>query len=106
VFFLNLRDTHRVLADAKQQELDFAQTRISQAYGALKREAQGGEAIQAIAVEIDAWISYKERLGKTRTWPYNTEIIRNLLISTLMPVGVAALRRLGAVLLNLIEWPF
>ncbi|NIV37666.1 MAG: hypothetical protein GWN58_52100 [Anaerolineae bacterium] len=106
VFFLNLRDTHRVLADAKQQELDLAQTRISQAYQALKREAQGGEAIQAIAIEIDAWISYKERLGKTRTWPYNTEIIRNLLISTLMPVGVAALRRLGAVLLSLVEWRF
>jgi hypothetical protein len=106
VFFLNLRDTHRVLADAKQRELDLAQTRISQAYQALKHEARDREAIQAIAVEMDAWIACKERLGKTRTWPYNTEIIRNLLISTLMPMGIAALRRLGTVLLNSIEWRF
>jgi hypothetical protein len=106
VFFLNLRDTHRVLADAKQRELDLVQTRISQAYQALKYGAQGGEAIQAIAIEMDAWVACKERLGKTRTWPYNTEIIRNLLISTLMPMGIAALRRLGAVLLNSIEWRF
>jgi hypothetical protein len=106
VFFLSMRDTHRVLADAKQRELDLAQTRISQAYQALKHEAQGGEAIQTIAIEMDAWIACKGRVSKARTWPYNTEILRNLLISTLMPVGVAALRRLGAVLLNLIEWPF
>jgi hypothetical protein len=106
VFFLNLRDTHHVLANAKQRELDLAQMRISQAYQALKHEARDGEAIQAIAVEMDAWIACKERLGKTRTWPYNTEIIRNLLISTLMPMGVAALRRLGTVLLNSIEWRF
>jgi hypothetical protein len=106
VFFLNLRDTHRVLADAKQRELELAQARISQAYQALKHEARDREAIQAIAVEMDAWIACKERLGKTRTWPYNTEIIRNLLISTLMPMGIAALRRLGTVLLNSIEWQF
>jgi len=106
VFFLNLRDTHRVLADAKQRELDLAEARISRAYQALKSEAQGGEAIQAIAAEMDVWIACRDRLRKTRTWPYNTEIIRNLLISTLMPMGIAALRRLGTVLLNSIEWRF
>jgi hypothetical protein len=106
VFFLNMRDTHRVLADTKERELDLAQQHISQAYQALKLTAHDGEAAQVIAGEMNVWIACKERVSKARTWPYNTEIIRNLLISTLMPVGVAALRRLGAVLMNLIEWSF
>jgi len=106
VFFLNMRDTHRVLADTKERELNLAQGRISQAYQALKHKAHDGEAAQAIAGEMNVWIACKGRLSKARTWPYNTEIIRNLLISTLMPMGVAALRRLGTVLLNSIEWRF
>jgi hypothetical protein len=106
VFFLNMRDTHRVLADTKERELDLAQKYISQAYQALKHGAQDGQAAQAAAAEMNVWFACKERLAKTRTWPYNTEIIRTLLISTLMPVGVAALRRLGTALLNLVEWPF
>ena len=106
VFFLNMRDTHRVLADTKERELDLAQKHISQAYQVLKHKAQDGEAVQAIAAEMNVWIACKERLNKTRTWPYNTEMIRNLLISTLMPIGVAALRRLGTALLNLVEWRF
>jgi hypothetical protein len=106
VFFLNMRDTHRVLADTKERELILAQRRISRAHHALKRAAQAGEDTQAIAAELSAWIACEERLNQTRTWPYNTTIIRNLLISTLMPLGVAALRRLGTALLSLIEWRF
>ena len=88
VFFLNMRDTHRILADTKKGELDLVQSHISQAYRVLKHGVQDGEDTQAIAAELNAWIASEERLNQARTWPYNTEIIGKLLISTLLPIGI------------------
>ncbi|MBN1810629.1 MAG: hypothetical protein JXA14_02210 [Anaerolineae bacterium] len=106
VFCLNMVDTYRVLVRAKQQELNYAQERISLAYQILKHKAQQGEDIRDVAADMNAWITCKERIGKTRTWPHSTEIVGKLLASALMPVGVAALRHVGTMLLNLIELPF
>ena len=88
VFFLNMRDTHRLLADTKKRELGLVQKQISRAYQVLKRKMRDGEDTQAIAAEVNAWIACEERLSQARTWPYNTEIIGKLLISTLMPIGI------------------
>jgi hypothetical protein len=55
---------------------------------------------------MGTWITCRERINKTRTWPHSTEIVGKLLASALMPVGVAALRYVGTALLNLIELPF
>jgi hypothetical protein len=106
VFCLNMFDTYRVLSRAKQQELSYAQERIALAYQILKHKAQEGEDIQDMAAEMGTWITCKERISKTRTWPQSTEIVSKLLVSALMPVGVAALRYLGTMLLDLIELPF
>jgi hypothetical protein len=106
VFCLNMLGTYRVLSRAKNQELDYAQERISLAYQILKHRAQRGEDIQDIAAGMNAWVACKERISKTRTWPHGTEIVGKLLASALMPVGVAALRYVGTALLNLIELPF
>jgi hypothetical protein len=106
VFCLNMFDTHRVLSRAKQQELSYAQERIALAYQILRHKAQEGEDIQDMAAEMSTWITCKERISKTRTWPQSTEIVGKLLASALMPLGVAALRHLGTMLLNLIELPF
>jgi hypothetical protein len=98
VFFLNMRDTHRILADTKKRELDFVQKRISQAYQVLKCKAQNGEDTQAITAQVNAWIACEERLNQARTWPYNTEIISKLLISTLIPIGLELLPVLYSIL--------
>lgn len=106
VFCLNMFDTYRVLSRAKNQELNYAQERISLAYQILKHKAHQGEDIRDVAAEMGTWITCKERISKTRTWPHSTEIVGKLLASALMPVGIAALRHLGTLLLNLIELPF
>ena len=91
VFFLNMRDTHSVLADTKMRELDLVKEHISQAYQILKLRAQDGRDTQAVVAELGAWVACEERLNQARTWPYNTEIIGQLLISTLIPIGVERL---------------
>jgi hypothetical protein len=106
VFCLNMFDTYRVLSRAKAQELNYAQEHISQAYQILRRKAQQGENIQDIAADMGTWITCKERISKTRTWPHSTEIVGKLLASSLMPLGVAALRYLGTALKSMVELPF
>ena len=88
VFFLNMRDAHRVLVDTKNHELDLVRKHISQAYQVLKRKAQDGEDTQAVTAEVSVWIACEERLNQARTWPYNTEIIGKLLLSALLPIGI------------------
>lgn len=106
VFCLNMFDTYRVLSRAKERELHYAQKRISLAYQILKHKAQQGEDIQGMVADMATWTTCKERIGKTRTWPKSTETVGKLLASALMPVGIAALRHLGTMLLDLIELPF
>jgi hypothetical protein len=106
VFCLNMFDTYRVLSRAKAKELDYAQERISQAYQILRHKARQGENIQDIAADMGTWITCKERISKTRTWPHSTEIVGKLLASAFMPLGVAALRYLGTALKNMVELPF
>ena len=106
VFCLNMFNTYRVLSQAKNQELDYAQEHISLAYQILKHKAQQEEDIRDIVADMSAWVTCKERISKVRTWPQSTEIVGKLLASALMPVGVAALRYVGTAMLTLIELPF
>lgn len=114
VFFLNMRPVHRVLATARDQELKAVRKHILRASRALIQRLEaggdpGGDAggisggisgadSASLAVQINALAGYEERLKRARTWPYNTEMLRTLVFSVLIPGGTV----LGRLLVNII----
>lgn len=57
-------------------------------------EARSGNisSTQPVAAEVQAW------LKQTRTWPYDTEMLRTLFLSVLSPLFVAIARTVGTYL--------
>jgi hypothetical protein len=106
VFYANMIDTYRLLVDTKKKELNLAQDHISHAYRSFKQSAKEGEDIRTSMNDMNAWISMKERLVKTQTWPHTTVTVGRLLISSLMPAGLAGLRQLANTVLESITLPF
>jgi hypothetical protein len=92
VFFLNMHPTHQVLADAKKRELQVVQRHIQQAGRALIQRREESQDIGNLAAEIQALIAYDQRLQMTRTWPYNTAMLRTLFFSVLIPVATVLVR--------------
>jgi hypothetical protein len=90
IFFLNMRDTHRVLADEKERELDTVQEHILQASRTLMKCLDGGESAGSLGAEINALVAYEKRVQAARTWPYNTTMLRTLFMSVIIPAGAAA----------------
>jgi hypothetical protein len=99
-FFLNMRPTHRVLAAAKRKELALVERNIARTYERLKQAPTGVEAAQATAEELNAWIAMEKRLEETRTWPYNTSMLRVLFLSVLIPVGAELIKVVYEVMLS------
>lgn len=91
-FFLNMRDTHRVLAAEKKQELDTVQRRILTSCRALTAHMDASKDTSMVAAQISALVAYEKRIQAARTWPYNTAMIRTLTFSVILP-GAAALAR-------------
>ena len=91
-FFLNMRDTHRVLAAEKTRELDAVQRRILASCRTLMAHMDASKDTSMLAAQISALVAYEERIQAARTWPYNTAMIRTLTFSVILP-GAAALAR-------------
>lgn len=87
VFFLNMRDTHRVLAAEKKQQLEAVQQNIVLASRALMDRIAAGESTGTLAAEINALALYEERLQAARTWPYDTAMLRTLFFSLIIPAA-------------------
>lgn len=92
IFFLNMRDTHRVLSTEKKRELDAVQGHILHACRTLIQRLDAGEPAGDLGGEINALVTYEERLLAARTWPYNTTMLRTLLVSVIIPGGAAIVR--------------
>jgi len=89
IFFLNMRDTHRVLAAEKKRELGVIQRNIRLASHTLMERIAANESTGTLAADINALVVYEERLQATRTWPYDTAMLRTLFFSVILPGGVA-----------------
>lgn len=94
VFFLSMRGTHRVLVDEKNRELEAVQRNILLACRTLMERFAAGENTGTLAAEINALVTYEERLLGTRTWPYDTAMLRTLFFSVILPIG-AVLAQVG-----------
>jgi hypothetical protein len=98
VFFLNMRDTHRVLAAEKRRELEAVQRNILLACRTLMKRIAADERTGTLAAEINALVAYEERLQAARTWPYNTAMLRTLFVSIIIPGGAALAQALSEIL--------
>ena len=94
-FFLGMRQTHRVLADAKQRELEMVKQRIANAYATMTLSKAEGQNVDSAAREINAWFACQHELKGARTWPYNTETLRTLVISVMVPISAGLVKVLG-----------
>jgi hypothetical protein len=92
IFFLNMRPTHRVLAEEKKKRQGFLNHRFSAAF--LRLEQQGEQADPGLADEIQVLSIYEQHLIAARTWPYNTTQLRTLAITVLIPLATLLARLL------------
>jgi hypothetical protein len=100
VFFLSMRDTHRVLDTAKDEELQALQLHIADTYRSLADMPIGSPDISALAAKLNLWKEYEKRLKAARTWPYNLRMLRTLGLSVLTPVALNVAQRLIGMLFS------
>ncbi len=99
VFYVNTRNVHRVVAAKKRQRLESVGFHLARASAKLEELMTRNQNTYVVATEINALAIVKQELKLTRTWPYNTEMLRTLFISILTPL-VVGLARVAAVLLG------
>lgn len=92
-FFASMASTHRIMAEAKEQELATVRSSLAAASTALKRCASEGrtEEMQVLFKLIAGWGAYEKQVEAVPEWPYTAQIRRSLLVSALLPgaVGIA-----------------
>jgi len=88
VFFLTMMSTHRVMAEAKEQKLKLVRRYLAETFQELEERAVAAQLqdMEALSDSITAWLAYEKRIEEAPEWPYTTNIIRNLLLSTLLPI--------------------
>lgn len=91
-FFLNQRHTHRLLIRAKKQELDTLLQDYADTYRRYSLARKEGADTRRILNELSALAQFEHRLKETRTWPYNTGMLRTLFFSVLIPTAFGAAR--------------
>jgi hypothetical protein len=89
IFFLTMASTHRVMVAAKQQKLRLVRHNLSATFEDLQERAAKGQLqdMEALSDSITAWLAYEKRFADAPEWPYTTDTVRNLLMSTLLPVA-------------------
>ena len=85
VFFLGVMSTHRAIVAAKEQKLGLVRHTLSALFQKLLE--------QGTAAQVQTWLAYEKRIQEAPEWPFTAAIIRNLLISTLLP-GAAFICRM------------
>lgn len=94
IFFLSMRPTHRLLAEAKKHELKPVQARINSACRELLQHQDQQMKSGQLSAEINALVAFEKRLLDARTWPYNVSMLRTLFVSVFIPLG-SILARVG-----------
>lgn len=99
VFFFGMWPTHRLLSQTKKGHLQNAVDNIATAYRDLVILKVQNKATGEAESEVYTWTVLEKRLQATRTWPYNTEMLRTLVITVLTPIAVG-LSKIASVLLT------
>jgi len=101
IFFLPMRQTHKVLQAAKMAEQDNLCRHLAEAYRRLEQMTlEEKKDILPFASEVSLWQQYEERLKAVATWPYNAGMLRTLFVSILLPAIVTLGQRLLALIVS------
>lgn len=92
IFFIVMWPTHRILRHAKLQELAGLQRLIGQTMRKLQAQVAAGADTQTLVSEVPILLALEQRLKQTRTWPYDTELLRALSITVLTPLVLAGVQ--------------
>jgi len=89
-FLLSMWSTRNTIASVKKRELALAQKHLAAASRELKeRTAQGQfEGMEGLFSVLASWATYRGLVRETPTWPFNMNIIRRLIASTIVPIVV------------------
>jgi hypothetical protein len=85
IFLLNTFDVHRLLAATKRQRLEFVERHLARACKRLEEVLSEDLDAQGVATELSALATSKRELEALRTWPYNTDMLRTIVISAAAP---------------------
>ena len=96
VFFLNMLSTRQTIVAAKRRKLDMVRDHLVAASLALDEPLgkDQPEHAEALLDSFAAWVTYEERVKAVPEWPYTSEIRRNLVLSTLLPLAVWLVREM------------
>jgi len=89
IFFLNMRDTHRLLAAEKEREMAVVERLILKGSRTLMQRVAAEENTGTLAAELNGLVAYEARLRAARTWPYDTAMLRTLFFSMILPAAMA-----------------
>ena len=89
-FLLSMWSTRNTIAKVKRRELVLARKHLAAASLELKdRTAQGRiEGMEGLSSTMASWATYQKLVQDTPTWPFDVNIMRRLLASTIAPVLV------------------
>lgn len=91
LFFLSMRDSHRVLSETKARELEMVGKRLRETGGRFREELAGEETTTTAAAEVAGLLAYERRIRAAPTWPYNPTMLQTLIFSILLPILVKAI---------------
>lgn len=100
LFYVNTHNVHRLIAAKKKYRLDAVGAHLARRSTQLEDLMASGESVEAVATEINALAVIKQELKRTRTWPYNTEMLRTIFISIVTPLAIGLTRVATAFLLK------
>jgi hypothetical protein len=96
VFFLNMRSTHDIIVEAKGRDLRMVRDSLAAGSQMLRNRAEKGqvEEMEALLDSFTAWVTYENRVKEVPEWPYTESIMRRLVVSMLLPLGVIVVQAL------------
>ena len=97
IFFVPLHRIHGALVQSQTRKLAVIRTNLQKARADLEQHAvQGGTAdINQLHSQFAAWSLYEEQVKSASTWPFNHKMVRQVLGSTLVPLGLYWLKLAG-----------
>lgn len=97
VFFISMWSVHRAMSAAKNEKLAMTREHLVQLSRELEdRRTQGQlKEMQEIAATFNSWAAYHKLVQEVPTWPFNANILRRLLASTIVPVVVYLIKILA-----------
>ena len=98
-FLLSMWSTRNTIAKVKRRELVLARKHLAAASLELKDRASRGrlEGMEGLSSTMTSWATYQKLVQDTPTWPFDINIMRRLLASTIAPVLVYLVKVLSAV---------